>query len=302
MKRVEVVRAPACDHSEAIRLAAKPPRPAIVLLRMNALLGVERAWRRPEPAVVVQVFRHWLFGIVRLRGIDGQANFHAADVTETSTSNHFARAAKLLPRALLAPHLENAAGFHGRVSQQHAFFMREREGFLQVHVFARTYRSERDLRVPVIGRADDNGVDVFAREHFVEVCVLGDRGQRHVEIAIELLNNGATVGDAVFVEVAYGQHVGEAGLCDARHVVRLRDAAAADVGNADAVARCRGTEDARRQHPGCDSNCRGSGEDSADKSAPREGAGSRAGHGTASVRQNAEGYFIRRPARRLLWS
>ena len=43
-------------------------------------------------------------------------------------------------------------------------------GFSHIDIFARVHGVDGDLRVPVVGGADDHGVDVRAREHFAVVA------------------------------------------------------------------------------------------------------------------------------------
>ena len=71
-------------------------------------------------------------------------------VTDAPAPHHFARAAELLPRTLLAAHLEDAAGLHRRIPEHHAFGVRHGERLLQIHILAGMNGGQRDFRVRAI--------------------------------------------------------------------------------------------------------------------------------------------------------
>ena len=62
---------------------------------------------------------------------------------------------------------------HG-VAEGTALGDRQRGRLLQVDVLAGLDRGDRDERVPVVGRADDDGVDVAVGEQLAVVGVAGD--------------------------------------------------------------------------------------------------------------------------------
>ena len=43
-------------------------------------------------------------------------------------------------------------------------------GLLAVHILARVQRLNRDALVPMVGRCDDDGVDILARQHFAIIA------------------------------------------------------------------------------------------------------------------------------------
>ena len=81
----------------------------------------------------------------------------------------------------LAAHLHNAAGF--LLGGDHGFAVLDalHHGLFAVDVFAGVHGVDRNLRMPVVGRGDDDCVDVFARQHF---AIIASREQR---IAVNLL-------------------------------------------------------------------------------------------------------------------
>src|SRR5690606_29232651 len=67
---------------------------------------------------------------------------------------------------LLCSHLEYTSGLLLHLADFFAFVDRKRERFFAVNVFASLHGLDRNFRVPMVRRADDHGVDVFAFEHF----------------------------------------------------------------------------------------------------------------------------------------
>ena len=126
---------------------------------------------------------------------------------------------------------------HG-VAQRPALRDGQRGRLLQVDVLAGTGRGNRDGRVPVVGRADDDRVDVAVGEQF---AVVGVPGHAVVRLAAALrvlaVDQHLGVLDAAGVEIADGHDAGLRELPEARHVVTARDAADADGADGDLVAR-----------------------------------------------------------------
>ena len=71
---------------------------------------------------------------------------------------------------LLRPHLDDAVVAAGGVDHHAPFADRQRERLLDVDVLAGLARHDGRDRVPVIGGADDDGVDVLAIEHTPEIA------------------------------------------------------------------------------------------------------------------------------------
>ncbi len=151
-----------------------------------------------------------------------------------------------------------------------AFGDGERSGLLQVDVFAGAHGVDADERVPVIGRADDDGVDVFVGEQLVVIAVAGNAvvglaGFLCVEIVDELF----AVFDTMSIEVADGHDAGAVELHDAGHVVHAGDAADADGADIDAFAGRELAED-RGGNDGGESGSRSGGEGGFEESAARD--------------------------------
>jgi hypothetical protein len=84
--------------------------------------------------------------------------------------------------------LQHAAVLARRVRQHAALADRERERLLTVHVLARHHRGLRDCGMPVIGRANEDDVDVVARNQFFMITVdLDSAGGAGLVLAISSL-------------------------------------------------------------------------------------------------------------------
>ena len=70
----------------------------------------------------------------------------------------------------LAAHLEDAAGALLGLDHLRALVQLLHHGLLAVDVLAGVHGVDGDLRVPVVGGADDHGVDVLARQHFAVIA------------------------------------------------------------------------------------------------------------------------------------
>jgi hypothetical protein len=104
--------------------------------------------------------------------------------------------------------------------------------------------------MPVVRRADDDGVDVLACDELAVVVERPDLRRLVVTLVrVRLLDELHAVGDTFAVEIAHGDVVGEIRLDHAGHVVALRDASEADLADANAIVRPEGprVEDERRR-------------------------------------------------------
>ena len=87
----------------------------------------------------------------------------APNVAEQPLANDRCRGHELAAhRALLRTDLEDFAVFLLRRANQHVLFKRKGQRFFTEDVLARLHRFDRHLRVPVVGRADRDGVDVVS--------------------------------------------------------------------------------------------------------------------------------------------
>jgi hypothetical protein len=174
VRAIDVVRAPAGDHAGTKLAAAEPPGAIVSFLRVNAIDRVVDVRSFAEPHFVVEPVRRGRGSLVAARGIAGQADFNALQVADASVAHQFCRVPKLDGRSLLAADLQNAPrGLH-RVAERAPFSDGERCGLLQVNILACANGVNADERVPVIGGADDDRVNVFAGEQLVIICVARD--------------------------------------------------------------------------------------------------------------------------------
>jgi hypothetical protein len=142
--------------------------------------------------------------------------------------------------------LENAAGLLHRGAEQDTFRVGHRHRLLKVDVLAREHGGERRFGMPMVGRADHDGVDVGAGEQLPIVAVNVDALHRQFLFAIKLLREGAPVRGPLGVDIAHGDIVAEPGMKHAGHVVALRDPPAANLADANAIARSVCAEEACR--------------------------------------------------------
>src|ERR1051325_9169972 len=116
MRDIHVMRTPAGDHAQAVRLDAQPTGPvhdvrAAVLasLRMDALLIVRSFGRTAEPHVVIQIRRDLHFGLTPTARVRGQTDANVMQLADAPVADQLAGEAELPRRALLAAYLEGAA-------------------------------------------------------------------------------------------------------------------------------------------------------------------------------------------------
>ena len=159
-------------------------------------------------------------------------------LADASVSHELGRVPELRRRALLASDLENPAGAVHRVAQGATLGDRQRRRLLQVDVLPRLHGVNGDQRVPVIGRADDDRVDVLVRQQLAIVAV---GGHPVVLLAgllrVVIVDERPRIFDAMAVEIA-GRHDPRAVvLPEARQIVAARDPSVADRADVDAIGR-----------------------------------------------------------------
>jgi hypothetical protein len=125
-----------------------------------------------------------------------------------------------------------------------------------VQVLPRQRRLDRDERVPVIGRRDDDRVDVRAREHLVVVLVGLHVHAALALVGVELLDLRARRLEPLRVEIAHRDDPAEVVLDRALQILHPH-APAPDLGDGDLPARRRlarlGAEEVRaRDDRGCE--------------------------------------------------
>jgi hypothetical protein len=170
---------------------------------MNAILGVRRERRGPQPHLIVEARRYRLRrGIAGNAGLLGQDDFDPLEFADATVPNQFGHAMVLRHRAILGTRLEDALGFAHRV-HQHLAFVNGQRGLLALHVLARLERHQADQRVPVVWRGDHHGIDILAGQHLVEIP-----GGKAILVAVVLVHGLLGAEQSAFVDVADREDLG----------------------------------------------------------------------------------------------
>jgi hypothetical protein len=165
---------------------------------------------------------------------------HLADVTAAKKR---ARALVMRARALLRADLDDAFVRARRVQHPFAFAVGMRQRFLDVDILARCARQNRHQRVPMVGRRDDDRVDVGTLQHPPEIGVSRRVVARRRHALVHSLVRH--LRDADNLAVGLGLEVEQ---------MALADQADADEADADAIVR------ADHAPAGCRGRHRGGGE------------------------------------------
>ena len=179
MRDIDVVRAPTRDHAGAELLAAQPAGAVVALadvgrLWMHAILGVVNQRRGAEPLVVIEIGGHGHFGLDVARRVFGQTDEDFLDLSDAAVANQLAGQAELYVGALLTAQLQDSASPLHDVGHLAAFGDGERRRLLQIDVLAGERGFHGGLRVPVVRRADADGVDALIGEHILVIGVSGN--------------------------------------------------------------------------------------------------------------------------------
>jgi hypothetical protein len=163
------------DEKVGHRAAAEIPIPAPVA----ELVGIEGAvGGRAQKTLPIE-----------LGHVEGRHTAHRRDVILEpvgADQGHLAEAAvvdllaglrEVLPTALLQSDLHHALGIVHGGNQRSGLFHRMGDGLFAVDVFAGAHRGDGDGHMPVVGRADHDGVDVFAIEDLAVVEVVACVGR-----------------------------------------------------------------------------------------------------------------------------
>ena len=210
---------------------------------MAVLSVVRHHGRLADVEIPVQSFRNGHFREWAVDRAGGQTHDDMLELADAAVANQFAGEAEIAVAALLAADLNDALVVAHRFHEAFAFVNGERERFLGVDILAGLDRKQVHERVPVVGRAGDDDVNVIALHELAKVLVL----LRHLPVLRELLGRG--LGMAV-VHVADREHVSEVGGAAA---VAAALSAATDQGDAGTVIR---TERLRAARPGLRSSSR----------------------------------------------
>src|ERR1044071_7855008 len=166
-----------------------------------AVLAVVRHHRRlSDIEIPIQPLGNRL---LRKRAVDrsrGQTDDDVLEFAQASVADQFAGKPEVAVAALLAADLNNALVVAHRLHQAFAFVNGEGERFLAVDILAALHGTQVHKRVPVIGRAGDDDVDVIAFHELAKILVL----LRRLAVLAELL--AGSLGVAV-VNVADGNHI-----------------------------------------------------------------------------------------------
>src|SRR5208283_4153970 len=149
-----------------------------------------------------------------------------SDLAEFALGNEFLGQDVVLPTALLRTGLHDPIRGTNGSNEPVALLDGVGDGFFAVDVFACVDGGDDHRHMPVVGSADDHGVDVFAIEDLVEIAVV-PCVRRELFLCFE------PVG---LINIANGNNVVRSDLIEEAHQV-LATRAGADSANLDAVIR-----------------------------------------------------------------
>ena len=161
---VVVMADPVHQNAASIRAVASPPA-------VMTSSHVRKFRSRSAPAFVVKMVR-WrqnFYAALRFVIARWQADFDLFDLAEYSAFHKLGGTSKFLPGTLLTADLENCFLFGDFPIDKLAFVKRVSDWFLTVNVFAVSQSFQRAESVPLIGRCDDDGVDVIPLADFAKV-------------------------------------------------------------------------------------------------------------------------------------
>ena len=140
---------------------------------MNQQVGVLTAFdlAQKKAAAIVQGIEGAAAVTVLELGSQVETIMENEEDLHTAAAHEFARLAELRPRPLLASDLQDPGARLNRGSQGDSLGQGHGHGFLEIDILACGDGGHGQLRVPVVGRADDDGVDVRARQQFAVVSV-----------------------------------------------------------------------------------------------------------------------------------
>ncbi len=166
---VEVVGAPVGHHAAGV-VADLPPAAAVVAA---ASFGVVRLpGSRAQPAVPIEALADGFLGQVFLLGRGTDVDMDRQHLSDPPAADQFAGEAEVALAALLAAGLKHAAVSSHRRDHVPGLADRQRQRLLAVDVLAGPGRRARDDRVPVVGRGNQDGVDVLSLQQTLELVVL----------------------------------------------------------------------------------------------------------------------------------
>ena len=244
MHDIEVVRPPVAVFARSIVPEDTPsPGPP----PKNTLIVVGPPWRRSEPAIVIDVGGNGLLG----EQADGckialKIDMNLGDLADPAVANDFHRLAHRGVGALLAADLKDAAVAFFCCDHGRCLVQREGHGFFDKNILSGAHGIDRNRRMPVVGRADDNGVDIAAGHDVAVIDIPDGVGV----LTFELGQSGFAFGCF---------HIADSDKVDHRvglrpTMVTFHDAPATDQGHADAVVctnRIRSSDVGEKNRAGC---------------------------------------------------
>ena len=170
-----------------------------------------------------------------------QADRHRFHLADNAVEHQLHCVAKAPVRTLLRAGLKNRFLLRRFFVDRHAFGEQMRDGFFAVNILAIAQRLERLQRVPMVGRADDDHIQILARAQLAKIRVRVARlaavffaDRLRSRLAAELAV--ATAAIVCFVRVARGNHLNIRLTQERTHHARPATTRAGE-GHSDAVAR-----------------------------------------------------------------
>ena len=199
------MRAPVGDHAAAEFAVGAPHGEMFVdaARAQDRVVGTHRG--RPEPHVPIEAGFGGLFRKVAGLARTADADVDPLDLADDAVADQLAGDAEFLRRPLHRAGLEDAFvrpdGLHHLARLDDRLAQR----LLAVDVFARLGRGDGDVGVPMVGRGDDDGVDVFPGKQLAEVVVgVAALERRVVLLGVEVVDALLGVIAASAVDVAHG--------------------------------------------------------------------------------------------------
>ncbi|MPN10937.1 hypothetical protein SDC9_158234 [bioreactor metagenome] len=159
---------------------------------------------------------------------------------DSSVSHQLGGNPELWRRALLCTYLENHTLFPDEVTQEAAFRYGQRGGFLQVNIFFCQCSSGCRLRVPVIGSADDDGIDILIQKHFLIVVI--HSGILIVAVArflcIVIVYVFFSIKKPLFIHITHGYELSLTILYGFCHIVIAGNPAKTNLPDINFITRC----------------------------------------------------------------
>ena len=150
------------------------PEPAEMVDR--AVQVVRPLRRRTEPHVVIQLGRRRSVGRIAetRRDVPKVARLDRYQFPNPAGANQLAGPLIMGPGTLLRADLDHSLVSPRRRNHPAPFAHEQRQRLFHIHVFSRRAGQHRHQCMPVVGRRDDHGIDIFVLEQLSEVAVPSD--------------------------------------------------------------------------------------------------------------------------------